>query len=566
MRYHQETKHHFSRYARSPGHLDWANQPDPFRRYAGAPSFALPRMKPEDAPVSPPYDDLYLDSAVASAPLGVRSLSRLLECSLAISAWKQSGEVRWALRSNPSSGNLHPTEAYVLVDDVAGLSPGPGLYHYTAQEHALELRAQWPKAAVSRLLQGFPHQAFIVGLSSVIWREAWKYGERAFRYCQHDVGHALGCIRIAAQALGWRMLLLDGWADDIIASLLGIDRHADFEGAEREHPDCVALVWPAGRVAHARPANAATIRIPLSLDADAVRDATGVVWHGTANRLSRGQPVPWAIVDQVVGAAWKSTIEPRVVEVDQARTGVTPSRAASALHEHRASAGQIFRQRRSALAFDGTSSMSAGCFTAMLARVMPGAELDLCRRAMPWDLLPWEPAVHLALFVHRVDGLVPGLYALVRDPARVDALRDATHRQFAWTPAACCRTDLPLFLLQEGDARALAATLSCNQDIAGASIFAVAMIAEFEPRLRRQGPWFYRRLFWETGLIGQVLYLEAEAAGVRATGIGCFFDDPVHQVMGFDDARFQSLYHFTIGRPVEDPRLTSLAPYSDSRP
>ena len=36
-------------------------------------------------------------------------------------------------------------------------------------------------------------------------------------------------------------------------------------------------------------------------------------------------------------------------------------------------------------------------------------------------------------------------------------------------------------------------------------------------------------------MIGQVLYLEAEAVGVRTTGIGCFFDDPVHQAMGFGD-------------------------------
>ena len=192
---------------------------------------------------------------------------------------------------------------------------------------------------------------------------------------------------------------------------------------------------------------------------------------------------------------------------------------------------------------------------------MPGVERKLCRRAMPWDVLPWEPAVHLALFVHRVDGLAPGLYLLARDPAKVSALRDATHPQFDWTSAAGCPDDLPLFLLQEGDARALAAQLSCGQDIAGESAFSLGMIAEFEPSLRRNGPWFYRRLFWETGLIGQVLYLEAEAAGVRATGIGCFFDDPVHQVMGFNDASFQSLYHLTTGGPVEDPRLTTLPPY-----
>jgi hypothetical protein len=36
----------------------------------------------------------------------------------------------------------------------------------------------------------------------------------------------------------------------------------------------------------------------------------------------------------------------------------------------------------------------------------------------------------------------------------------------------------------------------------------------------------YPRLFWETGVLGQVLYLEAHAVGISATGIGCFFDDP----------------------------------------
>jgi hypothetical protein len=71
----------------------------------------------------------------------------------------------------------------------------------------------------------------------------------------------------------------------------------------------------------------------------------------------------------------------------------------------------------------------------------------------------------------------------------------------------------------------------------------------------------YRRLFWECGLIGQCLYLEAEAAGVRGTGIGCFFDDPVHELVGLTGNRWQSLYHFTIGGPVVDDRLQTLPPY-----
>src|SRR3989337_3947275 len=152
MRYHQATKHHFSRYARSLGYLDWANQPDPFRRYQGSALISLPLLKPDDPPLSPLYEDLYRPGA--SAPVTIRALSRFLEYSLAISAWKQAGEVRWALRTNPSSGNLHPTDGYLLIDPVPALSPFPGLYHYTPREHALELRAKLPKESFASLMQG----------------------------------------------------------------------------------------------------------------------------------------------------------------------------------------------------------------------------------------------------------------------------------------------------------------------------------------------------------------------------------------------------------------------------
>lgn len=556
MRYHQQTKHHFSHYARSLGYMDWANQPDPFRRYEGSPLIPLPVLRPDDAPSSPLYENLYRPAAIASAPVNTRTLSRFFEYSLAISAWKQAGDVRWALRTNPSSGNLHPTEGYLLIDAVPGLSPFPGVYHYTSEEHALELRAELPKESFAALVQGFPPSAFLVGFASVNWRETWKYGERAFRYCQHDVGHAIGSARIAAQTLGWRMLLLDGVADDTVAALLGLDRLEDFEGAEREHPDCLAVVWRADQVGADR-----TFSLPMFVVSDAIRDSTRHIWHGKANRLSRDDPVPWEILNQVEVASWKSSTEQKVVEFNHDNPSVKRFTLTAYAYSDHPRAAQVIRQRRSALAFDGKTTISAGSFFTMLARVMPRVDRDLGRRAMPWDVLPWEPTIHLALFVHRVDGLAPGAYMLVRDPAKVVSLKQATYQQFAWTTPPGCPDDLPLFLLEEADVRQLAAQVSCGQNIAGDGAFSLGMIAEFESSLRRYGPWFYRRLFWETGLIGQVLYLEAEATGVRATGIGCFFDDPVHQVLGFNDATFQSLYHFTTGGHVDDPRLTTLPPY-----
>ncbi len=554
LRYHEATKHHFFRFARALGYMDWANQPDPFRRFAGAPLVPLPILGPEEEPPSPAYADLFRPGSVPSRPVSVRSLSRLFEYGLALSAWKRAGSARWALRSNPSSGNLHPTEGYVLIGEVPGFAPGAGLYHYAPKEHALERRMDCAPACYASLLEEFPPEAFVVGLTSVHWREAWKYGERAFRYCQHDAGHAVAALRFAAAALGWRMVVLGGMSDEDLALLFGLNRKEDFEGAEREHPDCAAVLWPA--VADERGGD-----IPLALDPEILQQLVAQPWHGRANRLSQEHPVEWEIIDEVSTASWKGTRELTAVPlVDIPREVDWVPDADS--YAGNPSAGQIIRQRRSALAFDGKTSISAGCFYRMLARVMPFAERPLLARPMPWDAVPWDPTIHLALFVHRVDGLVPGLYVLVREPGKLEPLRQAMQAEFLWARPPGCPAQLPLYLVLEGDARQVAAQVSCGQEIAGDSAFSLGMLAEFESSVARHGPWFYRRLFWETGVIGQILYLEAEAAGVRATGIGCFFDDPVHQLFGVRGIAWQSLYHFTTGGPVEDPRLTTEPPYA----
>jgi len=63
----------------------------------------------------PAYEAAFLEGRLPSAAVDRSSVSRLLHDSLALSAWKQSGSARWSLRVNPSSGNLHPTEAYLIA-------------------------------------------------------------------------------------------------------------------------------------------------------------------------------------------------------------------------------------------------------------------------------------------------------------------------------------------------------------------------------------------------------------------------------------------------------------------
>jgi SagB-type dehydrogenase family enzyme len=520
-RYHDGTKHQFHRFARSLGYLDWASQPNPFRSFVGAPVVPLP-----------PRPDAPAQSAIHNPQ---SAIGEVLRHALGLSAWKQFGASRWALRVNPSSGNLHPTEAYVIAGASPGLGDTAGVFHYAPERHALERRCAFDAAPWQAA--GMEPESWLIALTSIHWREAWKYGERAFRYCQHDMGHAIAAIRIAASAAGCAAALLPEWSHADIAALTGIDRDEDYVDAEREEPGCIIVVRGSTFSVRRSPfeVRGSWFEVRSSLLAG-VRAGT---WTGHASQLSEDHTT-WTFIDEIAAATRDPgrPIPPIVaippIPIPDCPTTQLPNRA-------------LILQRRSAVSFDGTSSIDAARFLAMLSSVMP-------QPAPPWDALWWSARIHLAIFVHRVDQIAPGLYLLARDRSAVDRLRAACGREFVWEHVG---GPLPLYLLAAGDCRALARRLSCDQDIAADGFFSLAMIAEFDASLRMFGPSFYRHLFWESGVVGQVLYLEAEAAGARATGIGCFYDDPVHDVLGIADHSFQSLYHFTVGIPVEDTRLTT---------
>ncbi len=513
--YHHRTKHSSRRYALGPSFLDWDSQADPFRRFDGARRVALPLGL--DRP-TPGFDRL---DQGAPAALDAGSLGLFLELALGLSAWKEAGGGRWALRNNPSSGNLHPTEGWVVLPKLAGIGDGPALYHYAPLFNGLEERCR-----LERLPAELPPGAFLLALSSVPWREAWKYGERAFRYCQHDAGHALAAAAYAGACLGWHVRALTVPGDETLTRLLGLGRPDAHHPREAEHPDLIAVVSPepVGEVA---------------------LEAVAGEWFGAANRLSEDHE-PWPAVDRalVVSQRPDTPVPPPPVAVASPDLPTSPEMA-----------GAIIRRRRSAQRMDGVTGMGRPAFFRLLARTLPDAG------RVPWGAFPWPPRLALALFVHRVEGLAPGLYILIRDPESLERLRQAGESDFVWEPVA--DSGLPLYLLQAGDLREISAHLSCQQGIAGQGAFSLGMVADFDRTLAEDGAWAYRRLFWEAGMIGQVLYLEATAAGLAGTGIGCYHDDEVHDLLGFatGDTAWQSLYHFTVGGAVEDTRIATAPAY-----
>ena len=530
--YHARTKHRFEAYAEGPGQLDWDAQPAAFRHYPGAPVLELPLSGDRFERC---YGQLEKKPKNEIAP-DLDSLGALLELSFGLSAWKTWGPSRWALRCNPSSGNLHPVEAYVLSAGLSGV--GAGLQHYDPEQHALEGRALIAPVAGEAWLS--------IGLSSVMWREAWKYGERAFRYCQLDIGHAVGALATAAALLGWEVVPIGATAE-ALKHCLGLDRPDDFPPSryaftETEEPEILLAIRAPG------------LAMPPSAEALAAW-LDGAAWQGKPTRIDPSPGYRWPAIDQVAAASREALSAPESFDFAPLPPLVP--------HPTTTGAAQLIRQRRSGQRFDPHYALLRPAFYRMLDAVLP-------RPQLPWLAQTTPPRIHLLLFVLRVDGLPSGIYLLPRTLAALSALPaallPADERFAARRPVADfdpeCPPHLGLIQLAEmglQEMQRMARSLSCHQDIASTSAFSLGMLGEFEDATSTGHG--YRELLREAGLVGQVLYLEAEAAEVRGTGIGCFFDDPVHQLVGLSGPRYQSVYHFTVGTPVTDDRIETGPPY-----
>ena len=248
--YHQATKHTYHSVRANARYLDWHNQPNPFRTYEDAPEI--------DLPAEPGFPDIGTFAAIAALTernrpsskednserheklaLNLTWLSRFLWHSMAVSAWKKipGTGARYSLRVNPSSGNLHPTETYVALREFAGLDDG--LYHYRVDRHAVELRSRgvWTQHLARALeIPWASESRLIVGFTSIFWREAWKYGERAYRYCCHDLGHAMMSALLAARALGLAGGAVAHFSDFRLAQTMGL--------AQSDEAPMAFLVFP----------------------------------------------------------------------------------------------------------------------------------------------------------------------------------------------------------------------------------------------------------------------------------------------------------------------------------
>ena len=495
--YHHATKHSYSSVRTNAHFLDWHNQPDPFRTYEGAPLIALPAE-----PAFPAVGTFATMAALAEAmrPAGgtrpesgegvrldVTWLSRLLWHSMAVSAWKRvprTGD-RYSLRVNPSSGNLHPTETYLALRGFGGINDG--LYHYRADVHALELRSRgdWSEQNAGAIVHPWAAESpLIVALTSIFWREAWKYRDRAYRYCCHDLGHAMMSSALAARALGLLGGVVAHFSDLSMTRALGL--------AESDEAPMAFLVFqpqsPSGR-------------LPVPPQEESA---------GVPNELSAEEAPYYLLLGM-----HRSTILPDPAgpppRIPPANAGASRVQAPPPGPARDSSLGPTVRRRRSALDFDARTPPMKRDDVEQLLDFATRDWLADWRGNFGGENSPREKGadfVMLYLYIHRVRDCEPGVYRW-----------DKSYRS--------------LEQLHRGNVERVAAYLSLEQALAGNACFAVSMIADLAEAARLFGNRGYRYVHFEAGAIGQRLYVGAEALGWNATGIGAFYDDDVHRYLGF---------------------------------
>ena len=509
--YHNETKHSAQKYAKSLGYMDWETQPNPYRYYENSEQTVLPLSFDN---VTLPYKEIFNEKKSEIAPFCIESISQFFQFSLGLAAIKKAGDQSWDLRCNASSGNLQPTEAYIICDGIDSINNG--LHHYNVENHNLELLC----SNKSKLT--IPNNSFLISLTSIIWREAWKYGERSWRYTQLDCGHALRALEISAFMLGWEIELVNT-SEDELNDLLGLNQENRYMKEELENSDMLFII--------------SKKTVSNNINIQELRNCFEKEYNGKANHLSESWH-KWDILKQIDIACKKEKKE--------------ISEEKRIFNNHRNDTYEskdIVLNRRSAQRMDiNNSKITFNEFEILIASVSSSLNRD-------------KPSVNLVLFIHNVEGLDSGIYILVRNIFHKHSLMSQFKDEFLWQDINL--NEGKLYLLRKGDYKVLSKTISCNQDIASHGAFSIGMLAQFDEQLIAYDAHRYKELYWECGAIGQQLYLEATSLNLSATGIGCYLDDLFHGVLGLENSSFQSLYHFTIGRSILDNRLTTLKPYDN---
>ncbi len=476
LTFHEETTHSYESVYRNRHFLDWANQPQPFKRYLGLEAIPLPTdlpvtQMPALLALSPPGE-----TAVTASVPTLHDLAYVLFYAAGVTKRRfYPGHGEMLFRAAACTGALYHIDLYLSVCDVPGLQTG--LYHFDPRDFALRQLRQGDYRRVLVEASGDDPElqetpVIIIG-SDTFWRNSWKYRARAYRHSFWDAGTILANLLAAAHARTLPAHLTLGFADAPVNALLDVD--TDREVALF----LVGLGTGAALSSAAPPMEPVYLEVaPLSseeLDYPAIR-----IMHAASSLESPDDAAEWR------GAAPEAPLPPATGEIFSLCPDTAASLPSAALED-------VIRRRGSTRRFSHQPLSLTQLSNVLVSATQP----------IPADCLatPGRGLNDLYLIVNAVDGLPPGAYVF--------------HPQLQ-----------ALELLCAGDFRRQAGELALGQELAADASVAVFCLCDLLALLVRFGNRGYRVAQLEGGILGGRMYLAAYAQGFGATGL-TFFDDDV---------------------------------------
>ncbi|MCH7712258.1 MAG: SagB/ThcOx family dehydrogenase [Chloroflexi bacterium] len=503
-RYHQGTNHSHQSVYQNSHHMEWDNQPIPFKVY----TTLRPRQLPTDfsATGMTAFEALAEPEKQGDVFPTVQDLAALLYYSAGvIRTGDLPGGGKMYFRAAACTGALYHIELYLVCGPAAGLEAG--VYHYGAHDFSLrQLREGDYRQVLVEAAGGDAAVAqapAILVLSSVFWRNSWKYQARAYRHCFWDSGTILANLLATGSARKVPQRLVSAFVDGPVNRLLGLDENTEVAlqmvavGRDSQQrlpmaPELTTLDWEVQPYSHSRVDYPAIREIHAASTLATLQDlvdikqspgsppATGLGVRGPLFNLENGSEYQAADITAV--RSIEETIQRR---------------------------GSSRRFRRAPIGFAQLSNMLRGAVTGIPADFADGNQ---------------GPLNQLYLIVNDVDGLPSGSYVYHPD---LEALEQ----------------------LAEGDFRDQAGQLDLGQELAADASVNVYFLTDLAPVLDRYGNRGYRVAQMEAAIMGGRLYLGAYAQRLGATGL-TFFDDDVTRFFS-PHAQGKSVMFLTaLGRPV----------------
>ncbi len=229
LEYHQETKHSEVSIRSSNHYLDWDNKPQPFKFYTSVQSIPLP----VDFPVPTLNVITMKDTDHVSSPdntiINSKLLSSLLFFSSGITREIKFPNGRYFMRAAPATGALYPIELYIVSENISGLQAG--VYHFCPGQFTLtKLRSGDYRLLLSEAAgydQVIRDSPFTIILTSIAWRNAWKYQARSYRHWFWDSGVITANLLATAMSFGLDTKFILGFVDKAVNEMLCLDEEKE---------------------------------------------------------------------------------------------------------------------------------------------------------------------------------------------------------------------------------------------------------------------------------------------------------------------------------------------------